>query len=419
MPASRIRADHDNLAKIGKVFGEQSAASQTMLKNLQSKVDVLRGGDWAGEGAEKFYADMESLFPHLKKMAAALEASEKTVQKISQIMHQGEDTCADIWRRNHPTVGNDTGGGGANGGAPGGDAGGGSSGAGGSSGIAGTIGSIISFLNNAWSLISEGLKDAKGFQGLMKKFPFIKKLGPIADFVSGLLSDVSDPNFKGGISGWARAIAVNAGNAALGTILEVPSLINAGLQLKGTINSWVDGALSKVLTNDPAMQKALQADAAAEKDLTSRIDLGNVTKSWVSTIYDSYAERFSKTADSLQNAWNNPSAANVADAFTTTATTVASFHPMAGSAIAVGSTSAGRSGVVNTLAGAGNLVVGLGQNTILSQGSTMRQIAAASSTAVDALPFSDSFKNSYRDMARTYVQNSQAQDQTLTGKAPF
>jgi uncharacterized protein YukE len=50
MPAARIRADYDPLGQVVQRFGAASDTAANTLKLLQKNMQVLEGGDWAGEG---------------------------------------------------------------------------------------------------------------------------------------------------------------------------------------------------------------------------------------------------------------------------------------------------------------------------------------------------------------------------------
>lgn len=140
MPAPKVRSDHDALRQLARQFNDSSSNTHQMLQNLKSKMGELRGKDWIGKGADKFYAEMDSsVFPSLQRLTKALGHSAQITVKISQVMKQAEDDAAALFK------GGDGGGGAAGGGAggapgaggggsPSGGGGGSSGGGGGSSG---------------------------------------------------------------------------------------------------------------------------------------------------------------------------------------------------------------------------------------------------------------------------------------------
>jgi WXG100 family type VII secretion target len=99
MPARRIRADYDSLAKISQSFGRQATATQKTIQQIQRSVGTLQSGDWIGKGATAFYREMEGeVLPALKRLAAALETASRLTQQASQVMHQAEEEAAGIFR---------------------------------------------------------------------------------------------------------------------------------------------------------------------------------------------------------------------------------------------------------------------------------------------------------------------------------
>lgn len=99
MPARRIRADYDSLAKISQSFGRQAAATQGTIQKIQQCVGTLQSGDWIGKGATTFYREMDGdVLPTLKRLAAALDAAARLTQQASQIMHQAEEESAGIFQ---------------------------------------------------------------------------------------------------------------------------------------------------------------------------------------------------------------------------------------------------------------------------------------------------------------------------------
>jgi WXG100 family type VII secretion target len=62
---------------------------------MQRQLDVLRAGDWAGQGANAFYQEMDHLvLPTLRRLAQALETAQQSTQQINQIMQQAEAEAA-------------------------------------------------------------------------------------------------------------------------------------------------------------------------------------------------------------------------------------------------------------------------------------------------------------------------------------
>src|SRR5258707_14231838 len=62
-------------------------------------MDPLQAGDWVGQGAAAFYAEMnDQVLPTCRRLQAALKASADVTQKISQAMQAAEGDAAKVLR---------------------------------------------------------------------------------------------------------------------------------------------------------------------------------------------------------------------------------------------------------------------------------------------------------------------------------
>ena len=93
----RVRTDHDQLKQIMALFGQQADATARTLMALRRQKEVLQGGDWTGQGARKFYDEMDgSVLPALTRLQRALTQAQQTTQKISNRMRQAEADAAAV-----------------------------------------------------------------------------------------------------------------------------------------------------------------------------------------------------------------------------------------------------------------------------------------------------------------------------------
>lgn len=139
MPALRIRIEFESATQIAGRLGDEAQKTRRTISLLTSRLEVLKGGDWQGEGANKFYADMDNnILPAMRRLAAALEASQVVTNKIVALMHQAESEAARIMHTDETVTGLAGAGAGAAGGA--GATGGSTSGSGGSTGASGSGG---------------------------------------------------------------------------------------------------------------------------------------------------------------------------------------------------------------------------------------------------------------------------------------
>lgn len=99
MPAQRVRADYDSLAKIAQGFGRAAAANHRTVQAIRRVKGALEGGDWLGRGAKAFYQEMDQeVLPSLDRLSHTLESAQEITLKISQVMKDAEDEAASFFK---------------------------------------------------------------------------------------------------------------------------------------------------------------------------------------------------------------------------------------------------------------------------------------------------------------------------------
>ena len=58
MPGPKVRADYDALEIVAQGFSKQAEATAQTLQAIKGQMDTLQAGDWVGQGATAFYAEM-------------------------------------------------------------------------------------------------------------------------------------------------------------------------------------------------------------------------------------------------------------------------------------------------------------------------------------------------------------------------
>ena len=95
MPHDRVRTNHDELSQIARLFGQEAAAVQKTLQALRQAKDTLQGGDWIGQAARTFYAEMDSdVLPTLLRLERALSQAQQTTGRIGARLRQCEAEAA-------------------------------------------------------------------------------------------------------------------------------------------------------------------------------------------------------------------------------------------------------------------------------------------------------------------------------------
>ena len=90
--ADVFRGDYDQLKQIASKFNEQADAIKQADQNIKSKMEKLKGGDWYGKGADKFYGEMDStIMPAMIKLHRALDEAGTVTDKIAKITKRAED----------------------------------------------------------------------------------------------------------------------------------------------------------------------------------------------------------------------------------------------------------------------------------------------------------------------------------------
>jgi WXG100 family type VII secretion target len=90
-----LRASHDELPRISKVFGSESARVKSSIDRLNRVIQVLEGGDWIGEGATAFFNEMRSeVMPALLRLMKALETGASVSEQINRVIEEIEQGCS-------------------------------------------------------------------------------------------------------------------------------------------------------------------------------------------------------------------------------------------------------------------------------------------------------------------------------------
>ncbi len=97
MAAPQVRSDYDQLKTLQKSFSSQAEAVSKTKQQLRSIMDKLQGGDWIGEGAQKYYQEMnDQVLPALDRLHKVLDESARASGTISQTMKTAEDEASGI-----------------------------------------------------------------------------------------------------------------------------------------------------------------------------------------------------------------------------------------------------------------------------------------------------------------------------------
>lgn len=99
MPAAKVRSDYDQLKGIQGTFNSQADAIAQMNQTIRARKDTLQGGDWIGEGATKYFAEMnDQVVPSLQRLQKAMTEAARVTGQISAIMKAAEDAASGCFK---------------------------------------------------------------------------------------------------------------------------------------------------------------------------------------------------------------------------------------------------------------------------------------------------------------------------------
>lgn len=121
MNTDLIYVDYEALEQIAARFGRQAQEIDQMLQAIRRSKNNLESGGWVGEGADSFFAEMDSdVTPAVERLQHALDEADVTTRRISQLWRQSDEEAAGPLKPGGGGIGAGMGaiGGGAGGGPP-------------------------------------------------------------------------------------------------------------------------------------------------------------------------------------------------------------------------------------------------------------------------------------------------------------
>lgn len=91
--AARLRRVHyDEMSAIVKSFRTEQQEIEALYKQTKSKVESLHNNQWVGQGAEKWFSEMEgTVLPAVQRLIRALDYAGDTAQKIHETIHKHDE----------------------------------------------------------------------------------------------------------------------------------------------------------------------------------------------------------------------------------------------------------------------------------------------------------------------------------------
>ena len=101
MANGMTRGDYDELKTIQSRWQQEAEAINQMNANLKSCIETLQGGDWIGEGAKAFFAEMSSqVMPSLTRLNKALASADKNTGSLAKEIKAAEDETSGMLNGN-------------------------------------------------------------------------------------------------------------------------------------------------------------------------------------------------------------------------------------------------------------------------------------------------------------------------------
>jgi WXG100 family type VII secretion target len=93
--ADVIQAQYEQLAEIASRFGQQSEVAEATSAQVRRVLDSLQNGGWIGQGADAFFAEMETLvMPGMQRLAEALAEARTVTLQIKDVLQQAEEEAS-------------------------------------------------------------------------------------------------------------------------------------------------------------------------------------------------------------------------------------------------------------------------------------------------------------------------------------
>lgn len=90
---ARVRKlNYDDMSNIVKKFRSEAQDIEGLLKQTKGKVESLHNNQWIGQGADKFFGEMEQLvLPATGRLVGALGHAGDVAQKIADTIRQFDE----------------------------------------------------------------------------------------------------------------------------------------------------------------------------------------------------------------------------------------------------------------------------------------------------------------------------------------
>jgi WXG100 family type VII secretion target len=90
--AGTTQVNYDEMQAIIQSLRAEEEEIQQLLKQTHSKVEHLHGNQWIGQGADRFFGEMEgSVLPAMGRLVRALGVASQVAQQIVNTIHDADE----------------------------------------------------------------------------------------------------------------------------------------------------------------------------------------------------------------------------------------------------------------------------------------------------------------------------------------
>jgi WXG100 family type VII secretion target len=90
--ADTTKLNYDELQGIVKLLQGEEEETKNLMAQTKSKVEALHNNQWIGQGADKFFSEMEgTVLPKTGKMVYGLDVAGNVLTQIMNIIQQADE----------------------------------------------------------------------------------------------------------------------------------------------------------------------------------------------------------------------------------------------------------------------------------------------------------------------------------------
>ena len=90
--AGTVQVNYDEMQAIIKLLQQEEEELKALLQQTKGKVESLHGNQWVGQGADKFFNEMEgTVLPAMGRMVNALDVAGNVAKQVINTIHSADE----------------------------------------------------------------------------------------------------------------------------------------------------------------------------------------------------------------------------------------------------------------------------------------------------------------------------------------